>query len=865
MSIKKRIKPGKIEPSSDGTAIVVHFTTEITHLDEDGMPGHVEKCEPESREVPICKAGHGLCADDIPALAQEIVEKCKYIPDSKVKHVEQALAKILAASSEAHPHPRPDDVSGVALSMASTTRGTSLSTTIGSRTSRMAGTSRGRERRWSGSPSTKDLLRLCGLPEASINSLDDYADELYEDQLELRAAGARRLLRLCTEARNLGEVCEHSTLLGVLSRELRESGKKSTDLAVAIMGVFACLAHFSQFHAALVQHQCGEATMKVVEYESRRRAVLQKELKLSQGQLVARGSAVTAEEREKLEREEHRQRCVLERQDRVLQLCLLVLWSLAEETGVERQLVSQRLCQLLMPLLAREAEDVLATTLGFLQKLSVFEQNKDTIVASADTMARIAELVGHSSAEVVLQAMRLCYNLSFDASGREVLVTQTCLVAKLPGACQQPGVVRKVALKVLYNLTLDMALRSTIATRSGACLLLSLQLLVKCKERPVAPDTAALAINLATEEGCATIMVEVEAFPKVVLRAVQTGDVLLLKVVRHVVSHKAVCMRVLEVMRDVPCIKGDQRSDAWLHELLRLISSCLDAPRPDLLVEVVGVLSALDVASPEVAWPELCDAGLLSMMERLLVPGFVEDDALLETVILAGVLCMDQECEPLLSASQVPTLIQEVFNKKEDADMIVQLLFTLRCLLMLDEPSEVVLQDTNTLNRIMDVVQSAAQKPADPRAQAVQAYGEDLLDLVLQLATEPHSAAAASPWLGRIQAFRFELHNAEWCARLSRGNAKDSLPVPEASGGFKATGGSRASGGFKATLSRERSRGAGGWADVGGLSDREWDENAFAQSNAMERPHRSRERHNLGESVRHEGKERKRKSTRERR
>ena len=103
-------------------------------------------------------------------------------------------------------------------------------------------------------------------------------------------------------------MAEHPTLLGVLSRELRENAKRSYELAVAITGglgpfsganrgvfltfwmnivekrwvflgfsrvfpsfeellrgIFLIFAKFSRFHASLSKYNCGEVTMHVLE------------------------------------------------------------------------------------------------------------------------------------------------------------------------------------------------------------------------------------------------------------------------------------------------------------------------------------------------------------------------------------------------------------------------------------------------------------------------------------------------------------------------------------------------------------------------------------------------------------------------
>jgi len=779
MSIKKRIKPGRIEPSSDGSAIVVHFTTEITHLDEDGMPGRVEKA-PDKREVPVAKAIRGLRVEDIPALAQEIVEKCRYIPATKTRQVEQVLTKLHSAQppslTEGRDHGSPP-------------QGSTRSSRGGARDS--IGGGDGRSTPNSVTPSTLMARPADLLPEASVDRIDDYADELYEEQMEMKAVGAQRLLRICTEVRNLVEISEHSTLLGVLSRELRENAKRSHELAVAITGIFLCLAHFSQFHGILIQNQCNDVTMRVVEYESRRRNVLQKELKLSQGQMVARGSQVSVEERDKLDREERRYRGVMDRQDRLLQLCLLVLRDLSEDPSIEQKLVAQRLTHFLLPLLGRSSEDLLISTMGFLHKLSAFEQNKDQMVQNADALVRLAELVGHPSVEVSLLALRLCFNLSFDVRGRTALATQTSLLGKLLVAVQQSSI-RKVALRVLYHLSMEGSVRTMIANKHAGIVNFALQLVARSKEPAVDAETAALCINLAADEACAAIMAEAEVFPRVARRAVQNGDPLLLKIVRHIISHQSLRHRVLAVL------EGDSSDDSisWLHEVVRLAAAAVE--RPEVLVEALGILAGLDCESPEVPWPELCEEGLLDLLHRLLMVGFSPDDVVLECIMISSILALDPDSVILLASSKVPSVLPELLlEKQEDVEIIVQLLFAFRCLLLQEETCEVVLTETEAPERILDLLRECGGM--DARAQAIQAAGEEVLDLILalegQLGQEPR-------WVERIKEFRFELHNEEWCQRLRRGDRHQEAGEQK--------------------LSHETARGSQVSTDIGNLADRCW-------------------------------------------
>ena len=56
----------------------------------------------------------------------------------------------------------------------------------------------------------------------------------------------------------------------------------------------------------------------------------------------------------------------VDKQDKLLQLSLMVLRDLAEDYGVERKLVGHKICQLLVQLLQRQSEDMLIITLAFL-------------------------------------------------------------------------------------------------------------------------------------------------------------------------------------------------------------------------------------------------------------------------------------------------------------------------------------------------------------------------------------------------------------------------------------------------------------------------------------------------------------------
>merc|ERR1711941_26492 len=94
--------------------------------------------------------------------------------------------------------------------------------------------------------------------------------------------------------------------------------------------------------------------------------------------------------------------------------------------------------------------------------------------------------------------------------------------------------------------------------------------------------------------------------------------------------------------------------------------------------------------------------------------------------------------------------------------MGVQLLFTLRCLLLQEEIASHILEDTNMPELILDLLELSR-----PSAAALEAAADEVLDLVVSLESQQ---AVASRWTNRIKSFRFQRHNDDWCQRVISGD-----------------------------------------------------------------------------------------------
>merc|ERR1719262_2105813 len=135
----------------------------------------------------------------------------------------------------------------------------------------------------------------------------------------------------------------------------------------------------------------------------------------------------------------------------------------------------------------------------------------------------------------------------------------------------------------------------------------------------------------------------------------------------------------------------------------------------DLLVEILGTLANL--TNPEVPWADLCEGSqLIELLHRLLVVGFSEDDVVLECVMLVGTIAMDPEAAPLLASSKLLQVLQELLaEKQEDDEIVLQLLFTFHCLLLHRETCEQIIDDTEVLPYVIELLRD--KNPAI-RAQA---------------------------------------------------------------------------------------------------------------------------------------------------
>ena len=95
-------------------------------------------------------------------------------------------------------------------------------------------------------------------------------ENLYEDDVKDKAKAASCIATLFKQAQHLEPLLSHATLLPTLARVLRDDGKRSVELCIAIQSVWLVLSNFSQFHQLLVDNQVGVSTLEVLDLEIKR-------------------------------------------------------------------------------------------------------------------------------------------------------------------------------------------------------------------------------------------------------------------------------------------------------------------------------------------------------------------------------------------------------------------------------------------------------------------------------------------------------------------------------------------------------------------------------------------------------------------
>uniref|UniRef100_A0A8C9ZN94 Kinesin-associated protein 3a n=1 Tax=Sander lucioperca TaxID=283035 RepID=A0A8C9ZN94_SANLU len=666
VSSLRKVKGCSIDVHPTERALVVQYEVEATVLGELGNPmvGERKECQK------IIRLKSLNAHTDTSSLARKVVEECRLIHPSKLLEVEQLLFYL---QNRKHSN-------GIQEFIMTTS------------------------------------LTLCFIPpqldeEASINSISEYVELLYED-IQEKIRGATLILQLARNPDNLEELIQNETALGALARVLREDWKQSVDLATTIIYVFFCFSSFSQFHGLVTHFKIGALCMNIIEHELKRYDLWQDELqKKKKNQNLKK-------EHEKSFR---KYQSLLAKQEQLLRVCLCLLLNLAEDTRTELKIRNKNIVHMLVKLLDREDEELLLVALSFLKKLSIFLENKNDM-AETFAVEKLARLVPCEHQELLSTALRLLLNLSFDTSLRGHMV-QAGLLPKVSSLLGNQS--RQLSMCILYHISVDDRFKSMFADTD--CIPQLMKMVYACGEEKMDVELISLCINLAANRSNAKIICEGNGLKMLMKRALKLKDVLVMKMIRNLSQHN-----------------GPTKS-LFLDHVGDLAAQISEDEAEEFVIECLGTLANLTI--PDLDWAlVLKEYNLVPYLKDRLKPGSAEDDLILEVVIMIGTVSMDDSCAAMLAKSGlIPALIELLNAQQEDDEFVCQIVYVFYQMVFHKATRDVIVKDTQAPAYLIDLMH-------DNNAE-IRKVCHNTLDIIAEYDEE---------WGKKIQNEKFRWYNGQW-------------------------------------------------------------------------------------------------------
>ncbi|XP_042369134.1 kinesin-associated protein 3a [Plectropomus leopardus] len=673
--LKRKVKGCTLDVHPTERALVVQYEVEATVLGELGNPmvGERKECQKIIRLKSL--NGH----TDISSLARKVVEECRLIHPSKLSEVEQLLF-YLQNRKQSNDNQEKKHIS------------------------------------------PRDFTPYAGVEldeEASISSIDEYVELLYED-IQEKIRGATLIFQLARNSDNLEELIQNEAALGALARVLREDWKQSVDLATTIIYVFFCFSSFSQFHGLVTHFKIGALCMNIIEHELKRYDLWQDELQKK------KKAYEEFSENQNLKKEHEKSfrkyQSLLTKQEQLLRVALCLLLNLAEDTRTELKMRNKNIVHMLVKILDREDKELLLVVVSFLKKLSIFLENKNDM-AETFTVEKLARLVPCKNEELLSTNLRLLLNLSFDTSLRSQMV-QAGLIPKVSSLLADEGQ-RQLSMCILYHISMDDRFKSMFADTD--CIPQLMRMVFDCGEEKMDVELISLCINLAANKSNAKVICEGNGLKMLIKRAVKLKDVLVMKMIRNLSQHNGPT-------------KG-----LFLDHVGDLAAQINEEEAEEFVIECLGTLANLTV--PDLDWAlVLTEYNLVPYLKKRLKPGSAEDDLILEVVIMIGTVSMDDSCAAMLAKSGIiPALIELLNAQQEDDEFVCQIVYVFYQMVFHKATRDVIVKDTQAPAYLIDLMH-------DNNAE-IRKVCDNTLDIIAEYDEE---------WGKKIQNEKFRWYNGQW-------------------------------------------------------------------------------------------------------
>ncbi|XP_040579516.1 kinesin-associated protein 3 [Lepeophtheirus salmonis] len=701
--LKRKVKAGSLDVHPTEKALVVNYELEATILGELGDPmlGERKECQK------IIRLKSLNSQTDITALAKEVINKCKLIHPSKIPEVEQLLYYLQKRKDHHGKSPQQQQSCS-----------TSDETESNSNRSQSASLHRY-------SPiTTEDPGKLQSL--ANINDVEDYIELLYED-LPSKVKGSDLLLQLARNPDNLEELSLNETLLGAISRVLREEWRSSIELSTNIIYLFFCFSTFSSFHSLVSRYKVGSLVMDILDYELNRHAQMNEELKR-----IKRSSSGASIEM--LEKAEKKFSTLVHKQNQVFRVSVYLLLNLSEDSKTEEKMKKKRIIPMLVILLERDNEELLILVTSFLKKLSVYRENKDEmsefgVVEKSAVIFHNDELFQNH--DLIGALLRLLFNLSFDYELRNKMIRAGLLqrIVSLLSDTRH----KHTACCLLYHLSFDDKVKSMFTYTD--CIPIVMKMILEADFSTEELEIMALAINLAANKRNAQLICEGQGLRVLFQKAFQHQDNLIIKMIRNISQHDGITKNLfIEFVGDIADAVGRATSEEFVVECLGILGNLTI---PDLDYE--RILTEYDL----VPWmKKKLDSAIKND-----APFMDDDDLILEIIVFIGTCASDASAAYYLSETEdlIHSVIELLKVKQEDDEMVLQVVYIFYQLCTHEKTRSFIISQTEAVAYLIDLMH-------DKNAE-IQRVCDATLDIISDIDEN---------WADKVKKEKFRFHNAQW-------------------------------------------------------------------------------------------------------
>ncbi|XP_028176759.1 kinesin-associated protein 3 [Ostrinia furnacalis] len=635
------------------------------------------------------------------------------------------------------------------------------------------------------------------VPVAVLNCIDDYVELLYDDIPE-KIKGSALILQLARNPDNLIELSRNEALLSALSRVLREEWKRSIELSTNIVYTFFCFSTYNEFHPVIIQYKIGSLCMDVIDYELKRYDQWKEKVEGKKPLLtpdkselpksripepkrrpksgtwavadvnMQKSRALVSSYHEDLcnasdeclskndeEQMKRKLKTLSKRQEQLLRVAFYMLLNIADNVKVEEKMHKKDIVGLLIGAMERHSNiDLLILIVSFLQKLSIFVENKNSM-ASRGIIEKLAPLLDSPNADLVNVSLKLLFNLTFDTKLRNKMIK----IGLLPKFIQFTSDDKHInlAMKILYHLSMDDRVK-LMFTQSDCVKLLTDMLLLNVNSEsspgsgPGVTDVLlALCVNLAWCERAAQQMAAEGRLRELLARAFRHRNTMLMKLVRNLSHHAQNKLLFVEFVGDIAgAVTSGDAAEEFIIECIGTLSNILNSNNN---IDVYAVVERYN---------------LIPCIMKILDPESTCDPELvLEGVVCAGALGAEERAAAaLVRAGGGEALVALLRLRQADDEHVLQTVYAFRQMLAHPRTAEYLVTRTEAPAYLIDLMQD--------KNVEIRKMCDSCLDIISQMQND---------WAARIKVERFRCHNGQWLsvvetlgAEGGAGDAADDLP-----------------------------------------------------------------------------------------